>query len=44
METEDSSKIGAWVNSFPYKQAFDINPVMHEEKMVELAREIMARQ
>ena len=34
METEYRSKIGAWVNSFPYKQAFDINPVMLEEKMV----------
>jgi hypothetical protein len=33
LETEDSLRIPLWANSFPYKQEFDINPVMHEEMM-----------
>ena len=42
LETEDSTRIALWVNSFPYKQDFDINPVMHEEKMAAMAREMMS--
>ena len=44
LETEDSTRIALWVNSFPYKQDFDINPVMHEEKMAAMAREMLAAQ
>ena len=44
LETDDSSRIPLWANSFPYKQEFDINPVMHEEKMAAMAREMMAAQ
>ena len=44
LETEDSSRIPLWANSFPYKQEFDINPVMHEERMATMAREMMAAQ
>jgi len=44
LETDDSSRIPLWANSFPYKQEFDINPVMHKEKMVAMAREMMAAQ
>jgi hypothetical protein len=44
LETEDSSQIPLWANSFPYKQEFDINPVMREERMAVMAREMMAAQ
>ena len=41
LETECSSRIEPWVNSFSYKQDFDINPIVNEEKMAEMAGEIM---
>ena len=44
LETEDSSRIALWANSFPFKQDFDITPVTREAELAAMAREMMARQ
>ena len=41
LETDNPGVLARFTNSFPYKQDFKITPVVPEQALVELAKQIM---